>query len=210
MQKRAKLAIAAGAALLLTALLIAALPAREPTYQGLTMGQWLQRHNANAEDALVILGTNNLPLLLNRVAYDPDKDLVSGLLFRLYRLTRSPRIRDLATHRVSLAEEAHGVFYRLGSRAAPAIPQLARIAEHGGTHASFRAMNMLLHLGDEGVAVVASRAANGRAETRLYAVQLLTSHSQSTVARSALTNALSDPDFRVRNTALHAFTSEWR
>src|SRR5689334_17815616 len=62
-------------------ILIASL-SREPTYKGLTIREWLKRSpGANNVDgptreALIILGTNNFPLLLRSVEYDPGKDKI--------------------------------------------------------------------------------------------------------------------------------------
>jgi hypothetical protein len=203
MSTRLKLFGAAGGIALLACLLAAVLRAPpEPTYKGFTMRQCLTNGSVEAYEALLVLGTNNLPLLTKRVGYDPRKDIRFLLFQNLYRLTRSARLYEFGISGTSLAEDAHGVFYRLGPKAAPAIPQLAAIAEHGGDHPSKRAMSILLSLGDEGVAVVASRAAHGNAQTRLYAVNLLSSHTESAIARSALTNALKDPDPKVQLAAM--------
>jgi hypothetical protein len=164
------------------------------------MRQWFERPpTRNVGDELLALGTNNLPLLVKLVAYDPRKDIFRSVC-RLCRLTHSARVRDIADRRLVLAEDAYRLLNRLGPRAAPAIPQLARIAEHAGEQPSGRAMSILIRVGDEGISVVASRAAHADAETRRYAVGLL-SESGSRVARSALTNALNDPDPRVRSLA---------
>jgi hypothetical protein len=162
--------------------------------------RWRHGSVRQVEEALVALGTNNLPLLVKRVAYDPGKDILYRSLFPLSRLTRSRHMRDIARRRLDLADDAHAEFYWLGPKAAPAIPHLARIAEHGGEHPSRRAMAILMSLGDEGVAIVASRAAHGDVETRRYAVGLL-SQGESRVAYSAMANALSDPDPFVRSLA---------
>jgi len=204
-----KLALLAGGSLLAVCFLVVAAlrSAPEPTYKGLTMGQWLNSHAVNAHEALLVLGTNNLPLLVNRIAYDPEHDTLAALFFRLHRLTGSARMYAIASRRLVLADDAHGVFYRLGPKAAPAIPQLARIVEHGGGDPSSRALSILAHLGDEGLAIVASKAAHPDSQVRLYVVVLLGFHTESSVARFALTNALNDPDFQVRQIAWASITN---
>jgi len=202
MAQRGKLAIAAAVALIAIALLFTALLPREPKYQGLTMSQWLASLDSiPANEALLILGTNNLPLLLRRVGYDPDTDVLSRLLLRLSRLTGSSRMREIANRRTGLADEARMVIQSLGPKATLAIPQLERILQHGGPSATPRALRILASLGDDGLAVVAGTTTCTNAATRGFAAHLLALHPESTTTRSALTNLLNDPDPYIRGVA---------
>ncbi len=199
MSKRAKLAVAIGGTLLAVCVLTALLGHREPTYNGLTMSQWLIAPDyAQRKEALLILGTNNLPLLAKRVGYDPQTDLLYRIFERLpSKLQYSDRVRGLAYRRRHLADEAATVLRTLGPKAAPAIPQLAPVVNRGPYPAEL-AMTTLCFLGDEGLAVIAAQASHTNKDMRLFAVVLLGGHISSKVARLALTNALTDPDSQIR------------
>ncbi len=201
MSKRAKLAIAITAALLVCVLIGILLADREPRYKGLTMGQWLDRrlYDARAMEALSALGTNNLPLLVKRINYEPQKDPYPSFFFLVYKLSRSRWVYDIASRRNRQANDAIGVFYSLGPKAAPAVPHLAKIVEGGPAGPRSTALLVLSSVGDKGLAVVASQASTNTAlEIRLEAVRLLDQHTDSRVAFLGLTNALSDLDARVR------------
>lgn len=78
---RSRRPILVGALLGLGAIAIAAAtfahPRHEPTYKGWTMHEWLQQHyNTQQYEALIILGTNNLPLLIQRIGYDEKSDRI--------------------------------------------------------------------------------------------------------------------------------------
>ncbi len=204
MSKRAKLAILIAGALLVCALTILTLAGREPRYQGLTMGQWLNRTppGPQAEEALLALCTNNLSLLVKRIDYDPQKDPCAGFLNWLSKVSRSRWLYQFATRRTAQAEEAHRVLYRLGAKAAPAIPPLTEIVERGTGDPCSRALTVLASTGDGGLAVVASQASTNTAVyIRLSAVAILDRHTDSRVAFLGLTNALDDSDARVRSLA---------
>ncbi len=208
MSKRVKLAAAIGAALLAVYLLTALHRHREPTYNGLTMSQWLRSLDyAQQKEALLILGTSNLPLLVKLLTYDREKDLVYRVIECLPdRIRYSPRIYGIASQRSHLADEALTVFRTLGARASPVIPQLAAAVNQGG-YPSERALTTLSLLGDEGLAIVATQAAHSNTEMRLFAVGLLGEHIESPISRLALTNALNDPDRQVHQTAWYLITN---
>ncbi len=208
MSKAAKLAISIAAALLLAVLIVVIPGTREPRYKGLTMRQWLNSKDAQAEEALLVLGTNNLPLLLERIDYDVRRDLPAHFFYRLYRLTRLRMLYDSTWRRNGVAEDALQVFCRLGPKAAPVIPQLTKIAERN-EGATPRVLRALSATGDQGLAVVASKTTVWNPfEIRYQAVELLTSHTQSAVSRAALTNvALKEPAAAIRLTAWHSITN---
>lgn len=209
MSKRLRLAIVAGGGLLTICFLTAALLAnREPTYQGLTISQWLSsRDSTQKDEALLILGTNNLPLLARRLAYDRENDLLRSTVDRLPTKIRDcAPLATLASRRTVLAHEAADLLRKLRTNAVPAIPQLAAIAHREGYRAD-TALSVLSFLGDEGLAIVASEGTHTDAKARYYVVVLLSQHTESRVARSALTNALADPDPTVRKAAWHSITN---
>ncbi len=208
MTKGAQLAFTTAAALLVSLAIVACLGGREPTYKGLTMGQWLHSRDAQAEEGLLTLGTNNLSLLVKRIDYDPQKDLRARFFSLIYKVSRSPWVRDLVSHRIILAEEAHAVLYRLGANAAPAIPQLAEIAERRTGPPRIRALYILASMRDGCLGVVASHAStNDAASIRLSAVTLLGQQTESRLAFVALRNALEDSDARVRQAASEAISN---
>ncbi len=208
MHKRAKLAIIAGAALLTISLLIAALLPREPRYQGLTMGQWLAcRDHAQAHEALLILGTNNLPLLVNRLGYDRQKDPFARALTRLPAGLKLRRwLERRASRRATLSDQVSRVLGTIGTNAAPAIPELLALVDRGEPPA-YRAMEILSNLQDDGLAAVASTFHSTNTLVRRRAVFLLLAHPQSRVARQALTNAFVDPDPKIRTFAQRYITN---
>ena len=210
MQKRAKLATLAGATLILTVLVIAALLPREPMYQGLTMGQWLDHNDARAREALLILGTNNLQLLVKRIDYDHKKDFVGRTVEWLpLRLANIPFVARVGSHRERQCVEAARVLLRIGTNAAPAIPSLAAIVQHGSFDSAHHALIALTYLGEAGMAVIASTALSTNAQLRHQAVFLLVNYPRSTVARPVITNALNDPDPDIRSLARFDVTNQF-
>lgn len=176
------------------------------------MAQWLDRGgNPEVNEALLILGTNNLPLLVKRVDYDPQNDFISRALDRLPSRFRNTLFVDrLATRRAILCVQAGRVFLRIGTNAAPAIPDLAAIAQRGEFAPACHALVALATIGAEGLAGVASTARSTNALLRQFTVNLLYGHPESTVARSALTNALTDPDPTTRGMAQFCVTNLYR
>ncbi len=213
MSKRARLATAVAGALLVCSLIAASSP-REPRYQALTMGQWLKRRDdAQAHQALLILGTNNLPLLVRRIQYDGEKDILCRAFNKLpYRLkiTACARwVENLRARRTHRSWEATQVLFTIGTNAAAEIPKLAAIAENGGSPA-YNALDVLERLGAEGLAVVASTTHATNAVLRQYAVAMLITHPESTVACAAVTNALTDPNPNIRHLAQFYITNRTR
>jgi hypothetical protein len=95
------------------------------------MHDWLQQHdNEHQYEALIILGTNNLPLLIMRIGYQSDR------ILSYYRqlppwLTHEAVTRSLlrrSAKKAAAAEEAKRVLEVVGPRAAVAIPQLIKLA----------------------------------------------------------------------------------
>jgi hypothetical protein len=214
-------------------LIAAVLPGREPRYEGLTMGQWLGRlnpqgdearqlrtnspalvakHYRQADEALLVLGTNNLPLLLERLRYDHQKDFFWKAFNCLPEKLRNNRPRVLAflRRRSNRAHEANRILQRLGTNAAPAIPALARMADESYDYPCIRALAVLCYLGDEGLTVVAAKTVHTNRGIGEAAVGSLLSHTGSKVARSGLTNALRSPNPEVQRMAWHWLTNRYR
>ena len=110
-----------------------ALSSREPTYKGRTMHEWLeQADNEHQYEALIILGTNNLPFLIRQIAYDPKRDRIFSCYSQLPSWLKpepvTQRLVLRSANKIFAAEEAQRVLEVVGSRAAAAIPQLIKLA----------------------------------------------------------------------------------
>lgn len=115
----------------------------EPAYKGLTIHEWLQRslQDKQSHEALVVLGTNNLPLLLKRIAYDPRKDkLITLYRYLPRRVGRSDFILSCMARGPTSASDAQRVLCMLGPVAATALPELVKIAHNGGHDAAIRVL----------------------------------------------------------------------
>jgi hypothetical protein len=207
MRKRAKLAILGAFGMI--ALLVAALVPREPSYEGRTMGEWLgTQDRAKANEALVILATNNFPLLVRRLGYNRQEDYLlramAILPVRLGGRITSQRV----LRRLNVASQAASVLDRIGTNSAPILPQLAEVAAGGETLLWWRVLPVLSKLGDDGLVVLASIASTNRDKAG-RALALLGDHPESKVGRQALTNLLHNPDPEVRGLAYARVTNSW-
>ncbi len=206
MNKGVRLAIAAAVGASALCLVIAArLVDREPTYNGLTIREWFDgSDDAQRGEALLILGTNNLDLFVKRLRYDPHKDWLARRINKLPgKWQNALRLDRIVMRRADRSYEAFQVLGALGSNAAPAIPKLEALTEHGGPP-SVHALGLLSRMGPDGLAIVASKVTHTNLSVRLLAVGMLEGRRDSAVARTALTNALADPDDRVRQSAWFA------
>jgi hypothetical protein len=140
--KRHKLRLGIAIVLVLaitTWLVFVGLGPHEPVYQGRSLSQWLpdkkppmieppgKSIDTNASIAMALFGTNALPCLINWIGYEPPNwanpsKPGSTKLDKLARQFLGPVPKGL-----TLSTKALYGFYTLGSKAAPAIPQLVRI-----------------------------------------------------------------------------------
>jgi hypothetical protein len=153
--------ILAGALLGLAAIAIAAAafahPRHEPTYKGWTMHEWLQQHyNTQQYEALIILGTNNLPLLIKRIGYDEKSDRIISYYRKLppwlkgnEAVTKSLLRRS--TNKTAAADEAKAVLEIVGHRAAAAVPQLIQLAREKPFEVGERVVVVLDWMGEPGI-----------------------------------------------------------
>jgi hypothetical protein len=199
--------LAVGGLTALAILVVAAgLPKREPTYDGATIDQWLSREGKAPYEALVVLGTNNLSLLVRRLTYDPDKDIVLRLYGKLpQRLSRTRKVTEFVVNSVvrklEQAEVAGRLLRALGPRAAPAIPDLIQLAQANGRAPTGHAINVLESLGEEAWPAMIPLTWHTNKATAIQVVRCLALHTASIPLRQALTNALTDPNPRVRKQA---------
>jgi hypothetical protein len=120
------------------------------------MHEWLQQHyNEHQYEALIILGTNNLPLLIRQIGYHPQSDRLLSYYRQLPPWLKHEAITQ-SLHRHSAnkwaaAEEAKRVLEIVGPRAATAIPQLIKLARERPPEVGARVVYLLDCMGEPGV-----------------------------------------------------------
>jgi len=201
---RLKLLIAAAATIITVGVLLIAFRVRtEPKYKGQTMIEWLWAPDTHdKEEAIVILGTNHLHLLVHRLKYDSTKDRVFMVFMRLPNRIKNIRLlRNLWAQNELRAAVAFKVMKRLGPRAAPAVPELAEIARNASANVALRTLLVLSSIGDPAIPGVAAGMSNANSSVRAFALFTLQDYRSSPAAWQAITNALNDPDFSIRQQA---------
>lgn len=121
------------------------------------MHEWLQQHhNTQQYEALIILGTNNLPLLVKRIGYNEESDRIISCYRKLplwlkgnKEVTKSLLRRS--TNKKTAADEAKAVLEIVGRRAAPAVPQLVQLAREKPFEIGERVVVVLDWMGESGV-----------------------------------------------------------
>jgi hypothetical protein len=188
---------------------------REPVYEGKDLSYWARRWPEcyrgspvlpHVQEALVALGTNRLDLLVRRVSYDPQHDILIKTfdLFpagNLRARTYSRTLGMILSRRSRQADDAQVALRALGPAAAPVVPQLSKLLDKGAPIPAERALELLPFLGDEGLSAIASRAALTNNPRHFQLIQALAVRTNFPPAFAALTNALSDPDLTVREQA---------
>ncbi len=175
----------------------------EPTYKGLTMRQWAWLPETRAkEQALLILGTNNLPLLVQRLKCELQKDRCWALYRRLpARLQKLKWLSDLGRKKVYEEAVAVDVMRRLRHLAAPAVPELSEMARSANVEVAQRVIEVLAHIGEEGVPGIAAGMYNTNQDVRRGSFGWLSVYQNAPGASNAITNALLDPDPYIRQEA---------
>jgi hypothetical protein len=168
------------------------------------MHAWLSDPGEERYGALLTLGTNNLSLLVQRIAYDPAKDRAFAFYHKLpTQLSRIRWVYELAYRKNVLASDAEKVLQVLGPNAAPALPQLAQVANSSGLghYPAARALTVFDSAGEQGTAAIISLIWQTNQSLAIQALLHLPGHMNSPAARQALTNALSHPDPKIRKQA---------
>ena len=175
----------------------------EPTYRGLTIKDWLSSpYNVERSQALLVIGTNNLPLLIRRIAYDPTKDRIIALYCHLPRqLRRQTWFHDFVARKNALADDAQGALEIVGPHASAAIPQLTKVANASDQIPARRALAVLDSIGEQGWTNIISLIHNTNYALRATAIRGIAAHTNSIAVRQALTNALQDSNPQIRNIA---------
>ena len=146
---------------------------KEPEYQGKKLSEWVTMAQDKpgtpaVQAAMITIAINNIPLLLRWLDYTPSKlrewvddhsDKVPGRLQFLVRNRGDER-----------ADTAEGVFWILGMRAAPAIPELLRQAQRHVDATDSRAFRCLGYMGEASFPLVSMLAADKQSPARIEAI----------------------------------------
>jgi len=175
----------------------------EPTYEGLTMSQWVwSRETRDKEHALIVLGTNNLPLLVQGLKYEITKDRRLALYRRLpARLQKIKVLEHLGMKNNYEEAVAVDVMRRLGHLAAPAVPELSQIASTTSWEVAQTIIEVLATIGEEGVPGIVAGMSNTNQSVRRHSFFWLGVYEDSPAAWNVITNAITDSDPEIRRQA---------
>jgi hypothetical protein len=212
MSKTRQTLLATGAGIvLLGAAIVASWPPSQPVYKGQPLEYWLQliytRSSAEAEPAILNMGSNTLTFLLRDLQYEQ-----SPLVELLKRLGRKvpflhiPPPRQIPDERNYAAAFA---FMWLGSNAAPAVPQLIKMYDsHPDASWSFYVPLAVGFVGPPAklaVPMLLCAMTNTNSMVRLYAAKALGQvHADASATVPALIRCLRDPQEDVRMSAVWA------
>jgi hypothetical protein len=175
---------------------------REPRYGDRVLHEWIHLFPtavdvragkaAQAENAIQQIGTNAIPFLLRWLSteWQPSrsKQRLATFVRNIPFLTRFHPISRWALGADPLqrrADEAAAAFEALGSNAAPAIPELARLATYSPQSGTARrAVDALVNIGPITLPALLTVITNANAQARFYAVTSI--QSFGTNARPAI------------------------
>ena len=205
----------------------ALLPTQEPSYHGHSLSQWAacvttddsadsDRFSATeneVREALVLLGTNNLPLLVRWIDWEHALgSRAVGAVFKVspYWLLQSGIFDFMVTERrdLALSLRAMEVFRVLGPRAAPVVPRLTQLVMKRDPASGRGVLRALEHIGEPATPAIVSLVGSSKCPCRIDAVGLLWAHTNSLAVRAVLISAKSDPYLDVRRAAIHALNGE--
>jgi hypothetical protein len=172
--RRRNLVIAA-CAVFISAVVLIAWPRgpKEPEYQGKKLSEWIEvyakstnDHQTEAEDAIRAIGTNSLPWLVPRIAFD-----VPAWQQRLMRVkVLAIPLQQAWLRREARAREAMGALLLLGHDAKAAVPPLVKVLDSNlNSSRGQRAGEALRHLLSAGVDISESFPAALRADAKIHA-----------------------------------------
>ena len=187
---------------------------RQPSYQGKPLAYWLTlknnddddavRDEPHFEEAIRQMGTNCLPYLLRRIAYEPPA-WKTGLIKISSGLRWIPvELQDDRAERLALGAE--DAFRALGHSASPAIPDLARLAkDRSRGRIAHRTINALAWIGPEARPIVTDLLNDPRPDIRSCAISGLNFLGTNALpAIPRLIDCLKDPDAGVAQSAAMA------
>jgi hypothetical protein len=162
---------------------------REPTYKGWTMHEWLQLpDNERQYESLIILGTNNLSLLIRQIGYDPQSDRILSHYRQLPPWLKheavTQRLLKRSANKTAAADEAKRVLEVVGPRAAAAIPQLIKLAREKRPEVGERVVIVLDWMGEPGVQPLISLTDHTNQGLASQAMVRLNGHRNSPLLQS--------------------------
>lgn len=185
----------------------------EPRYNGRTLSEWLVEYEAagrtngtretNAMIVIRAIGSNAAPFLVKwiNVDYTELERIMSFLAFASGKGGYEPP-------RIKQSNRAMRAFQILGTNAAPAIPGLTKIIlEDKQYGAVIEARYALLYIGPPGVTALGMLATNRSTPRRSEVIETFELRNETgprDMAKSFLTNCLSDPDPKIRDAATGA------
>jgi hypothetical protein len=178
MRKRYVLLAISCCALLAMALTILLTRDREPIYKGKELSDWVYLWGLSpsdsvsrrqAQEAIVVLGTNNFDLLVRRISFEPSMDTLLRFSWSLpLGPARKVLLRPVGHRFVindRLARDVVEAFYAMGPAGAPAAPQLAKIINSGGQTAPMNALKALEAIGEAAFPTMGSMITNATTPT---------------------------------------------
>jgi hypothetical protein len=200
----------AGAALVALLVAITVFWPREPTYKGATVYEWLSLTNREQHQAILTLGTKRIPTLVKHLAYDEQVDPILTLYWKVPTpIANFGPVLDFVVTKVSRkacrASDAGQVLQMLGPRAAPAIPELHRIAKECSSGPAVRAICVLDSMGQPGWDALASLTQTN-SEQVIPLLHKLAGNTASLPVHRVLTNALASPNRDIWRTAASVIT----
>jgi HEAT repeat protein len=217
----------AAACLATVALIALSSRSNEPRYKGRSLTHWLLLYgeiwweggHSEPEDALVHIGTNALPYLLEWIRYEPQPSRFRTAARAFFdkapkALAPEPLVRWACEDRAEAkAESAIYAFSALGPQVRPALPELFRLMTEPGasTNAVFRRTQSALHYthSDDAVSLYCAYIANTNAPYRAIVAGLLGDchlASNASPAIATLLRCLMDNDSNVVQHAGQALT----
>ena len=179
------------------------LAAQKKIYSGqLTIPGWQDSRNAVRE-----IGTNALPFLVRWICYErrPWRDKALTIFDKLPRTPVNKYLRPIIDGERAKrnAEYANLGFEILGPIAAPAVPDLQRLAaDNSLCESGLRAMQALVSIGKEGLPALTAIAIDPRATNRLQAISAIgRSGTNASVPMTMLLQLLKDPNADVARAA---------
>ncbi|HTL18019.1 MAG TPA: HEAT repeat domain-containing protein, partial [Patescibacteria group bacterium] len=175
---------------------------QEPRYKGRSLTQWLRTPplprfheefgiSPQCSEAICSMGTNAIRAALRWISYEP-----SGVRRRVRPFRRW--IPDKVWPPIFARDDrgaidAEHVFFILGPRARPAIPELTRLAITAKTEARVgRCVRALVAIGPEALPALATMADNPNTKDRTYVIEQATALEEPAVP--LLLKSLSDAD----------------
>jgi HEAT repeat protein len=212
MSKPREILLGTGTVIVLLSLaIVATLPPSQPVHKGQPLEYWLQliytRSSAEAEPAIMDMGSNTLPVLLRDLQYEQ-----SPIVESLKRLGRKVPFLHIPPARYIPDEQNYAAafaFMWLGSNAAPAVPQLIKIYDNhpNASWSSYvpLAVGFVGPLAKSVVPMLLRAITNTNSMVRLYAAKALGQiHADAPVTVPVLIRCLRDPQEDVQMSAVWA------